>query len=125
MSEVDVSRLEWTAGSALYGSASIYEGKEVVSLKILSDRCREGGGIAYLVKFTQLSLPKTTSRNIVDVIRTTRPSPELALTGPSQMSVTCPLSGEKRTLSKSRLTIRGGQPPSLDGGQVSRPHFAL
>jgi len=51
MSEVDVSRLEWTAGSALYGPASIYEGKEVVSLKILSDRRQEGGGLAYLVRF--------------------------------------------------------------------------
>jgi hypothetical protein len=62
--------------------------------------------------------------NVVDLVNRLG-CPLLALTGPSQMSVTCPLSGEKRTLSKSRLTIRGGQPPSLDGGQVSRPHFAL
>ena len=27
MSEVDVYRLEWTAGSALYGSTSTYEGR--------------------------------------------------------------------------------------------------
>lgn len=51
MPEVDASRLEWTAGSSLYGPASIYGGQEVVLLKILSDRRREGGGLAFLARF--------------------------------------------------------------------------
>jgi len=34
-----------------YGRAAIYEGKEVVQLKVLSDRRDQGGGIAWLVKF--------------------------------------------------------------------------
>jgi len=49
--EVDSSQIEWTAGSPIYGPASIHEGRETVLLKILSDRRREGGGIVYLVRF--------------------------------------------------------------------------
>jgi hypothetical protein len=49
---VDVAGTEWRPGSPLYGAASVYEGRELVELKILSDRRAEGGGIAFLVKFT-------------------------------------------------------------------------
>ena len=49
--EVDSSQIEWTAGSPVYGPASIHEGRETVLLKILSDRRQEGGGIAYLARF--------------------------------------------------------------------------
>ena len=52
MPEVDTSTLEWTAGSAIYGPASICGGQEVESLKILSDRRRDGGGLADLVRFS-------------------------------------------------------------------------
>ncbi|MGH7934001.1 MAG: hypothetical protein ACREQN_12675 [Candidatus Binataceae bacterium] len=43
---------EWTPGSWLYGENSIHEGVELVRVKILSDRRAEGGGMAYIVKFT-------------------------------------------------------------------------
>jgi hypothetical protein len=49
---VDVARAEWTSGAPFYGPAAVYEGKEIVQLKILSDRRQEGGGIAWLVKFS-------------------------------------------------------------------------
>src|SRR6266853_5359454 len=49
---VDIERAEWTSGTPFYGPAAVYEGKEIVQLKILSDRRPEGGGIAWLVKFT-------------------------------------------------------------------------
>ena len=49
--EVDSSQIEWTAGSPIYGLASVHEGRETVMLKILSDRRQEGGGIAYLARF--------------------------------------------------------------------------
>ena len=63
MSDVDVSHLKWTAGSALCDPLHLRrEGR--FSLKILSDRWREGGGIADLVRCSPPSLPKTTSRNI-------------------------------------------------------------
>jgi hypothetical protein len=49
---VDVARAEWTSGGPFYGPAAVYEGKEIVQLKILSDRRQEGGGVAWLVKFS-------------------------------------------------------------------------
>ena len=48
---VNTETSEWTPGSPIYGPGAIYEGDDVVQLKILSDRRTEGGGIAYLVKF--------------------------------------------------------------------------
>lgn len=49
---VDTESMDWQPGSPLYGPASLYEGRELVQLKVLSDRRAEGGGIAFLVKFT-------------------------------------------------------------------------
>ena len=46
------ARMEWVPGSILYGPQSVYEGQELVHLKILSDRRTVGGGLAYLVKFS-------------------------------------------------------------------------
>lgn len=48
---VSTSKTDWISGSDLYGEQSIYKGKELVQLKILSDRREEEGGLAYLVKF--------------------------------------------------------------------------
>jgi hypothetical protein len=49
---VDLEQAEWTPGVPFYGAAAVYDGKDIVQLKILSDRRREGGGIAWLAKFT-------------------------------------------------------------------------
>jgi hypothetical protein len=49
---VDIEKTEWTPGTPFYGAAAIYEGKDIVQLKVLSDRRQEGGGIAWLVKFS-------------------------------------------------------------------------
>lgn len=43
--------LEWSPGGRFFGAHSIYEGRELVQLKLLSDRRAEGGGIAMLMKF--------------------------------------------------------------------------
>src|SRR5205823_1356409 len=48
---VDVSAAEWTSGVPFYGPGAVFEGKDIVQLKILSDRRAEGGGIAWLVRF--------------------------------------------------------------------------
>jgi hypothetical protein len=48
---VDVANAEWTSGVPFYGPAAVYDGKDVVQLKVLSDRRAEGGGIAWIVKF--------------------------------------------------------------------------
>jgi hypothetical protein len=49
---VDIAQAEWTPGTPFYGPSTIYQGKPIVQLKVLSDRRSEGGGIAWLGKFT-------------------------------------------------------------------------
>ena len=49
---VDIENTEWTAGTLFYGPAAMYQGKDIVQLKILSDRRSEGGGSAWLAKFS-------------------------------------------------------------------------
>src|SRR5882724_3451879 len=49
--QVDIAAQPWTSGAPFYGPAAIYDGREIVQLKVLSDRRHEGGGIAWLVKF--------------------------------------------------------------------------
>jgi hypothetical protein len=48
---VDVATLEWQPGSPWYGQGAVFEGREVIELKVLSDRRGEGGGVAYLLHF--------------------------------------------------------------------------
>jgi len=49
---VDIENAEWTPGTLFYGPAASYDGSDIVQLKVLSDRRKEGGGIAWLVKFS-------------------------------------------------------------------------
>lgn len=49
---VDIDSAAWTPGTPFYGPAAVYEGRDIVQLKVLSDRRAEGGGIAWLAKFT-------------------------------------------------------------------------
>ncbi len=48
---VDIDQAEWISGTAFCGPAAIHDGKEIVQVKLLSDRRAEGGGSAWLVKF--------------------------------------------------------------------------
>ena len=48
---VDIEKAEWTPGTPFYGPAASYDGRDIVQLKVLSDRRPEGGGIAWLAKF--------------------------------------------------------------------------
>jgi len=48
---VDIAAAEWSSGVPFYGPDCLYEGKDLVQLKILSDRRREGGGIAWIARF--------------------------------------------------------------------------
>lgn len=43
--------IDWTKGSAILGDKCLYEGSELAYFKILSDKRKEGKGIAYLIKF--------------------------------------------------------------------------
>ena len=48
---VDYTAMDWTGAVPFYGPAALYDGKDIVQLKVLSDRRAEGGGIAWLVRF--------------------------------------------------------------------------
>src|SRR5260221_3814815 len=49
---VDDTTMGWTSAVPFYGRAAMYDGKDIVQLKVLSDRRKEGGGIAWLVKMS-------------------------------------------------------------------------
>jgi hypothetical protein len=51
MTETHADEMPWSPGSPLFRPSSIHEGKELVTIKILSDRRGEGAGIALLMKF--------------------------------------------------------------------------
>jgi hypothetical protein len=48
---IDIDTAEWTSGVPFYGPDSVYEGKDLVQLKVLSDRRNEGEGIAWIARF--------------------------------------------------------------------------
>src|SRR5882724_5781916 len=47
----DVDAMEWGPAQEFYGTGAVVNGREIVQLKLLSDRRDEGGGIAWLVRF--------------------------------------------------------------------------
>jgi hypothetical protein len=49
---VDYNEMDWASAVPFYGPAAVWQGKDVVQLKVLSDRRDDGGGIAWLVRFT-------------------------------------------------------------------------
>ena len=49
---VDYNEMEWASAVSFFGPAAVFKGKDVVQLKVLSDRRKEGGGIAWLLKFS-------------------------------------------------------------------------
>ena len=49
---VDIEGVAWTSGVPFYGPTAVYQGKPIVEVKVLSDRRAEGGGIAWLNRFT-------------------------------------------------------------------------
>ncbi len=48
---VDIDTLDWMSGVPFYGPGAVHDGKDVVQLKLLSDRRDQGGGIAWLARF--------------------------------------------------------------------------
>src|SRR5436305_14677455 len=49
---IDYSTMEWSSAVRFYGPAAFHDGRDIIQLKVLSDRRAEGGGIAWLVRFT-------------------------------------------------------------------------
>lgn len=48
---VDYNAMEWASAVPFFGPGAVYDGKDIVQLKVLSDRRSEGGGIVWLLKF--------------------------------------------------------------------------
>jgi hypothetical protein len=48
---IDYNQMDWTSAVPFYGPAAVNDGRDIVQLKVLSDRRHEGGGIAWLVRF--------------------------------------------------------------------------
>lgn len=49
---LSTSEQEWQPGSDQFGESSIYQGTQLTHLKVLSDRRDQGGGVAFLLKFS-------------------------------------------------------------------------
>ena len=49
---IDYNTMEWSSAVPFYGPAAVHDGRDIIQLKVLSDRRAEGGGIAWLVRFT-------------------------------------------------------------------------
>ena len=49
---VDVAAAEWTSAVPFYGPGAVYDGRDVITLKVLSDNREKGGGIAWLARFS-------------------------------------------------------------------------
>ncbi|HZB91183.1 MAG TPA: hypothetical protein VE397_07075 [Stellaceae bacterium] len=49
---VGSEQLEWMPGAPIFGAGATQNGHELVRIKVLSDRRSEGGGVAYLFKFS-------------------------------------------------------------------------
>src|SRR5579871_2575892 len=48
---LDPDTMEWGPAEAFYGPNAVLEGRNLVQLKVLSDRRAAGGGVAWLVRF--------------------------------------------------------------------------
>jgi hypothetical protein len=49
---VDVAETPWVSAFPFYGPNAVYEGRDIIRLKHLSDRRKDGGGIAWIARFT-------------------------------------------------------------------------
>ncbi len=49
---LDPTTIEWTSGVPFFGQGARHEGRDVIQLKILSDRRNDGGGISWLAKYS-------------------------------------------------------------------------
>lgn len=48
---LDTTGMEWGSAHDFYGDGATFGGRDIVRLKLLSDRRAEGGGVAFLVRF--------------------------------------------------------------------------
>lgn len=49
---IDYDAMDWGSAERFYGPNAVHQGHDIVQLKVLSDRRQEGGGIAWLARFS-------------------------------------------------------------------------
>ena len=49
---IDYNTMEWSSAVPFYGPAAVDDGRDIIQLKVLSDRRANSGGIAWLGRFT-------------------------------------------------------------------------
>lgn len=94
----------WTPWTEVFGDGAFYEGKPIIEAKTLSDRRAEGGGIAYLLRF---SPPEGKLIKVVAVARSDEHVFNLA--------------GGRATKSGQAVSVPGGYSLNPDG----QPHSAM
>lgn len=50
--QVDVENVEWSSAVPFYGPGAVYNGSDIIQLKVLCDRRQEGAGITWIVRFS-------------------------------------------------------------------------
>jgi hypothetical protein len=50
--KLTTQNVEWQPAGEIFGPDSLYEGRSLTYYKVLSDRRDEGGGVAYLIRFS-------------------------------------------------------------------------
>jgi hypothetical protein len=47
---VDIDEAPWVSAVPFFGPNAVYQGKDIIQLKVLSDRRKDGGGIAWIMR---------------------------------------------------------------------------
>ena len=96
--------IAWSPWTEVFGDGAFYDGKPIIETKTLSDRRREGGGIAYLLRF------RPPAGKLIKIVAIARSDEHIF------------------NLSGGRVT-KSGQPVSASGGYSlnpdGQPHTAM
>jgi hypothetical protein len=96
--------IAWSPWTEVFGDGAFYDGKPIIETKTLSDRRREGGGIAYLLRF------RPPAGKLIKIVAIARSDEHIF------------------NLSGGRVT-KSGQPVSASGGYSlnpdGQPHSAM
>jgi hypothetical protein len=94
----------WTPWTEVFGDGAFYAGKPIIEAKTLSDRRREGGGIAYLLRF------RPPEGKLIKVVAVARSDEHIFN-----------LAGGRATKSGQPVSASGGYSLNPDG----QPHSAM
>lgn len=96
--------IAWSPWTEVFGNGAFYDGKPIIETKTLSDRRREGGGIAYLLRF------RPPAGKLIKIVAIARSDEHIFN-----------LSGGRATKSGQPVSASGGYSLNPDG----QPHSAM